>query len=102
MRRHKGPKRLRKVACVKRELLVCLFLSLFFSLSRPRLLYAFSFMDTPTTFHHRSTFRPNTQDRSKQWRERFRQQCAERVKSARQNQVDKRRQNKVRHGVTFA
>ncbi|CDS07883.1 hypothetical protein LRAMOSA01832 [Lichtheimia ramosa] len=52
-------------------------------------------METPTTFHHRSTFRPNTQDRSKQWRERFRQQCAERVKSARQNQVDKRRQNKL-------
>lgn len=52
-------------------------------------------METPTTFHHRSTFRPNTQDRSKQWRERFRQQCAERVRSARQNQVDKRRQNKV-------
>ena len=43
----------------------------------------------------RFSVKQTSRDRSKQWRDRFQQQCRDRIQSARWNKVDQRRQEKV-------
>ena len=43
----------------------------------------------------RFSIKQTSRDRSKQWRDRFQQQCRDRIQSARWNKVDQRRQEKV-------
>ncbi|KAI7858009.1 hypothetical protein BDC45DRAFT_499873 [Circinella umbellata] len=43
----------------------------------------------------RFSIKQTSRDRSKQWRDRFQQQCRDRIQSARWNKVDQRRQEKL-------